>query len=172
MKGERGAGSGPMGEGFLHLEVGSESASSVLAGAEEVGEDALGAGNQLWELAVESVGDVDIRSLAGMGDDEAATLGVLSGGGGLGEGGAGGVPGFEEGVPPLFDPGVEVGGGDGVGRSEQRICRFEELDGSSFVYDAFRAAEGKRNWGGEVAALVEDDQGSALLDELRHRCRQ
>src|SRR5580658_4413983 len=94
---------------------------SGVAGAEEVGEDAVGAGDKLRQLAIESIRDVNIGSLAGMGDYQSAALGVLAGVGGLGEGGEGGVPGLGEGVAALFDPAIEVGGGYGVGRGEQRV---------------------------------------------------
>src|SRR5580698_9114299 len=101
-----------------------------------------------------------------MGYDQAAALWVLAGVGGFGEGGEGRVPGFEEGVAALFDPAVEVGGGDGVGSGEERVAGVEELDGSGVVDDALGAAQGERDGSGEVIALVLDDEGSAAAHEV------
>ena len=100
--------------------------------------NAIGAGDQLGKLAIQRVGNIDIGSLAGMGDQQAAALRVLAGVGGLGQRGVGGVPGVEEGVAALLDPAVKVGGGDGVGRGEQGIGRIEQLDGRLLVDDALR----------------------------------
>jgi hypothetical protein len=66
-------------------------------------------------LAIERESYIDISAFARMGDEQAATLRVLTGIGGLSESGVGGVPGIEKGVAALLDPAVEVGGGDGVG---------------------------------------------------------
>ena len=68
----------------------------------------------------------------------------------------------------LFDPAVEVGGGDLVGEVEQGVGRIEQLDGSLLVDDALRqaAADRERKRGGEVAALVLDNEGSAIADEF------
>src|ERR1700677_658465 len=74
--------------------------------AQQIGEDAVGAGNELGKLAVQGVGHVNEGSLAGMGYDEAAALRVLAGIGGLGQGGIRGVPGVEERVAALFNPAV------------------------------------------------------------------
>ena len=91
-------------------------------------------------MAIESIGDIDISSLAGMSDDQAAALRILAGVGGFGERGVTGVPRFEEGVAALLDPAIEVGGGDLVGEFEQRIGGVEQLDGRLLVDDAFREA--------------------------------
>ena len=56
-----------------------------------------------------------------MRDDEAATLGILAWVGGFGEGGVVGIPGIEEAMAALFEPAIEVGGGDFVGSGEERV---------------------------------------------------
>src|ERR1700690_774529 len=100
-----------------------------------------------------------------MGDNETAALRVLAGIGGFSEGGVALVPRIEEGMAALFEPAVEVGGGDGVGGGEERIGGFEELDGIGFIDDALPPAHGQWKRGGEIAALVLDDEGATVADE-------
>ena len=87
-------------------------ASLGSAGAEEVGEEAVGAGDEFRELAIEGVGDVDVGAFAGVGDEEAAALRVLAGVGGLGQRRIGCVPRIEKGVAAFFCPAVKVSGCD------------------------------------------------------------
>ena len=61
--------------------------AELLSGAEQVGQDPVGAGDQLGKLAIKGIGNIDIGSLAGVGDEETAALRILTGVGGLGEGG-------------------------------------------------------------------------------------
>ena len=102
-----------------------------------------------------------------MGHEQAAALRVLAGIGRLGERRVRRVPCIEEGVAALFDPAVEVGCGDGVGRGEQRIRGVEQLDRRLLIDHALgvRPIE-SGNGAGKLAALVLDDQRSAAADEL------
>ncbi len=81
---------------------------SARSGAQQVGEDAIGSGDELGELTVERVRDVDVGSFALVGDEEAATLRVLAGVGGFSEGCVAGIPGVDESVAAFLDPVVEV----------------------------------------------------------------
>ena len=90
-------------------------------GAEEIGKQAIGAGHQLWKLPVEREGGIDIGAFAAMGDEESAALRVLAGVGGFSEGGVALIPVIEEAVAAFFEPSVEVGRGDAVGRGEERV---------------------------------------------------
>src|SRR3954465_10157443 len=84
----------------------------ILAHADEVGHDAEGTGNTIGHLTEEGIGHVDVGTLAVAGVEEAAFLGILIGVMHLGEGNVFGVPLAHEAVPTLFDPVLEVGGGD------------------------------------------------------------
>ena len=95
------------------------------ASAEEIGEEAISARHQLRELPVEREGDINVGSLAGMRDQQAAALGVLAGIGGFSEGDVTGIPAVEEAVAALFEPSVEIGGGNLVGRGEERVRGIE-----------------------------------------------
>jgi len=137
-----------------------------LAGAEQVGKEPIGSGDELRELAVEGEGEIDVGPFAGMGDEEATALGILAGVSGFSEGDIAGVPMVREAVAPLLDPAVEVGGGDGVGPVEQGVGGRKDLDGGLLVDDALgHAAHGERQGGGEVAALVLDDERAAGADK-------
>ena len=78
--------------------------------------------------------------MPGWADEQTATLRILTGVGCLGERGVTRVPRIEEGVAALFDPSIEVGGGDLVWESEKWVGRIEKLDGGLFIDDAFREA--------------------------------
>ena len=106
---------------------------------------------------------------AELGGDEAAALGELAGVVGFGECGVVCVPVAEEAVAALFDPVVEVGGGDGVGCGERGGGGFEEVDGGGFVDDDFGAAEGEgegRVGGGELGGLELHDDVAAVAGEV------
>ena len=75
---------------FLPFDGGNAGADCLSAGclrlpdgafgvAEEVGEEAVGSGDAFGKLAVEGEGAVDVGSLAGAGEEEAAFLRVLAG---------------------------------------------------------------------------------------------
>ena len=53
--------------------------SGVFGGADEVGEEAVGAGDAFGELAVEGEAEVDPGAAAGAGDEQAAELRLLAG---------------------------------------------------------------------------------------------
>ncbi len=76
MKAERGTGNRLLGEKLLHLRMEKRWGRECLlgprwhfAGAEQVGEDTIGAGDQFGKLPVESVGHIDISPLAWMGNE-------------------------------------------------------------------------------------------------------
>ena len=52
--------------------------AGILGGADEVGEEAVGAGDAFGELAVEGEAEVDPGAAAGAGDEQAAELGGLA----------------------------------------------------------------------------------------------
>ncbi len=143
---------------------------------QQVDEEAEGAGDGFGELAVEGEGAVGPAAAAELDGDEAAALGglgfdVLGGGAGVvgfGQGGVVRVPGVEEAVAALFDPVVEVGGGDLVGGGEERRVGVENLDGGGFVDDALVVVgEGVGGvGGGELGGLVLDDDVAAVAGEV------
>ena len=67
---------------------------------------------------------------------------ILSRVGGFGQRGERWVPRTHEGVTTLFNPAVEIGGGDFVRVIQERVRSVKELDGGGLVDDAFgKAAE-------------------------------
>ena len=142
------------------------SACGGCAGAEEIGEQAIGARHQLRKLAVEGEGDINVGALAGMGDEESAALRILAGIGGFSEGGVAGVPVIEEAVAAFFEPSCKIGRGDAIGGGEERVAGIEQPDGGLFIDNALAdASHGQWERRGKVGGLVEDEEGSAALDE-------
>ena len=89
---------------------------------------------------MQRIGDIDIRSLAGMRHQQAATLRVLAWVGGFGQRRVMRVPAIQKGVAALLDPSVKIRGGDGIRPVEQRMRRGEQLHRSSLVHHALRHA--------------------------------
>ena len=76
-----------------------------------------------------------------------------------------GVPGGHEAVAALFDPVVEVGGGDLVGPGEERVVGREDADGGVLFDDLFAAAEVERIRAGafgQTAGVVLGDDDAAV----------
>ena len=84
-----------------------------------------------------------------------------------------GGPGADEAVAALFDPVVEVGGGDAVGGGEEGAGGVEELDGIGFVYNLFGvAAKGEGIGGvsgGELVGLKLDEDVAAVAGVIEER---
>jgi len=89
---------------LAHCEGNQLTGGGLAASAEQVGKEAIGTGDKFRELAVEGEGDIDISSLARMGDEQAAALGILAWVSGFNEGDVAGVPVVREAVATLFRP--------------------------------------------------------------------
>ena len=138
--------------------------SGVFGGADEVGEEAVGAGDAFGELAVEGEAEVNPGAATGAGDEQAAELGLLAVVVGFEQRGVVGVPGGHEAVTALFDPVVEVGRGDLVGPGEERVVGREDFDGGVLFDDLFAAAEIERIGAGafgQAAGVVLGDDDAA-----------
>src|SRR5882757_3547601 len=98
-----------------------------LWGGEQIDEEAVGAGDAFGEFAEEGEAGVDVDAFAEMRVDEAAIEIFFAG---VMHGKERGVFGVE--VAPVIeatflDPVLEVGGGDFVGRVEQRVVGLQEF---------------------------------------------
>ena len=117
-----------------HLFVGCRgSGCGLRTGAEEIGEQAIGARYQFGKLPVEREGDINIGAFAAMSDKQAAALRVLAGIGGFSERGVAGIPVIEEAVAAFFEPTGEIGCGDSIGHGEKRVGGIEQLDGGLLI---------------------------------------
>src|ERR1017187_10296134 len=144
--------------GLLFLHAG------ISGGADEVGEDAVSAGHTFGELAVEGEAKVNPRAATGAGDEQAAKLRLLAVVVGFEQRGVVRVPGGHEAVAALFDPVVEVGGGDLVGPGEERVVGRDDLDGGVLFNDLFAAAEiewvGAGAFGQAAGVVLGDDDAA------------
>src|SRR5258708_39662495 len=88
--------------------------------------------------------------------DKTASLGILSCVGSFRERRVGRIPRIEEGMAALFDPAVEIGGGNSIWPLEQGVRRIQKLYGGLLVHYALRqtVARGERRRGREVRVLV------------------
>src|SRR5271170_7472068 len=141
----------------------SASIFAVSTGTHEVGENAVRSGNGFGHLAVEGVGHVDVGALAVAGVKQAAFLRVLSGVLRLREGSVVRVPRLHEGVAALFDPSVEVGFCDFVGKGHERVVGFEDRDLGFLVDNFFRRAAKGVGVGAEIVVVLV----GVILDDNR-----
>ncbi len=137
----------------------------MLSGRYEVGQEAIGARYCVSDLAIDSVGNIDIGSFAVVRYQQTALLRILAGIVNLGERLVLRGPGFEERVAALLNPTVEIGRGDFVGEGEQGVVGIEQCDGRMLVNDFLGiAAESERVRSRELIALVLDEEGSSVAD--------